>query len=174
MKSFSRPLFHLLNLFWKIVRKFWVRKKNYISAGTFLRYWVTSALVHVLSTTVSDQTKEIKLVLKSRQKDVENVVQWTTIVDKKAIEQNLIDFYFIKKHLSSLLLEGKWKFKQITVKCWKTFINTSKMSSNICTWRYKWNLKQSAGLGRDSNVQKRNNIIKSNLNGWHSKSPILL
>lgn len=133
---------------------------------------MTSALVHVLSTTVSDQTKEIKLVQKRRQKDVENVVQWTTIVDKKAIEQNLIDFYFIKKHLSSLLLEGKWKLKQITVKCWKTFINTSKMSSNICTWRYKWNLKQSAGLGRDSNVQKRNNIIKSNLNGWHSKSPI--
>lgn len=46
------------------------------------------------------------------------------------------------------------------------------MSSNICTWRYKWNLKQSAGI--DSNVQKRNNIIKSNLNGWHSKSPISL
>lgn len=28
----------------------------------------------------------------------------------------------------------------------------------ICTWRYKWNLKQSAGI--NSNGQKRNNIIK--------------
>lgn len=46
------------------------------------------------------------------------------------------------------------------------------MSSNICTWRYKWNLKQSAGI--NSNGQKRNNIIKSNSNDWHSNSPISL
>lgn len=52
---FKTPFFIFLNLFGKILRNFWVRKKGFFVWWEFSK--VTSALVHVLSTTVSDETK---------------------------------------------------------------------------------------------------------------------